>query len=281
MGYRLRKQLIITLIPIIVLGLIGFGVYWRYWRPLPSCFDKIQNQGEESVDCGGPCIPCERLTIKDVQVEWVKFLRLEDNRYDLVARISNPNPNFGLAKLNYIFKIYNSTGQDIKEQRGNSFILPGQEKYLIEGNISVSESIADIELTVEKSSNEDWQKINADYRLPNIYVLNKEFKSLTNQPGVSQASGVIKNDSAFDFDNIVVSIILFDSSGGIVGVNKTEAHTVLAGEERYFSALWFTPINGQVASLEMQADTNLLSDENFIQKYGVPEKFQEYPSPTR
>ncbi|MDI3543768.1 MAG: hypothetical protein PWQ28_49 [Candidatus Woesearchaeota archaeon] len=26
--------------------------------PCPSCFDGIQNQGEEGIDCGGPCSPC-------------------------------------------------------------------------------------------------------------------------------------------------------------------------------------------------------------------------------
>ncbi len=25
----------------------------------PTCFDGIQNQGEEGIDCGGPCAPCE------------------------------------------------------------------------------------------------------------------------------------------------------------------------------------------------------------------------------
>ena len=24
----------------------------------PTCFDRIQNQGEEGIDCGGPCEPC-------------------------------------------------------------------------------------------------------------------------------------------------------------------------------------------------------------------------------
>ena len=27
-------------------------------KPCPSCYDSIQNQGEEGVDCGGPCPPC-------------------------------------------------------------------------------------------------------------------------------------------------------------------------------------------------------------------------------
>ena len=27
-------------------------------KPVPDCFDNIQNQGEKGVDCGGPCVPC-------------------------------------------------------------------------------------------------------------------------------------------------------------------------------------------------------------------------------
>lgn len=276
MGYRPRKQLIIISIPIIILGLIGFGIYWRYWRPVPTCFDNIQNQQEESVDCGGPCISCERLTIKDIQVSWIKYLSLGNNYYDVVAKITNPNPNFGLSQINYIFKIYDSSGELLKEQKGTSFILPDQEKYLVEAGLTLSGTVSRVDLTIEKTAPEFWQKINADYRPPNIYVSNKEFKALENQLGVSQASGLIKNDSAFDFDKIIVSIILFDDANQIIGVNRTEAWTVLAGEERYFSALWFTPLNSQVASMDMRAETNLLSNENFISKYGVPEKFQEY-----
>lgn len=31
----------------------------------PTCFDGIQNQGEEGIDCGGPCPPCEEVTCND------------------------------------------------------------------------------------------------------------------------------------------------------------------------------------------------------------------------
>jgi len=31
-------------------------------KPCPSCFDGIQNQGEEGIDCGGPCKPCPTTT---------------------------------------------------------------------------------------------------------------------------------------------------------------------------------------------------------------------------
>ncbi len=32
---------------------------YRECDPSPTCLDKVQNQGEEGVDCGGPCKPCE------------------------------------------------------------------------------------------------------------------------------------------------------------------------------------------------------------------------------
>ncbi|MFT4310201.1 MAG: PGF-pre-PGF domain-containing protein [Candidatus Woesearchaeota archaeon] len=31
--------------------------------PQPTCYDGIQNQGEQGIDCGGPCAPCETPTI--------------------------------------------------------------------------------------------------------------------------------------------------------------------------------------------------------------------------
>lgn len=31
---------------------------------LPSCFDNLQNQNETGIDCGGPCISCEKETVE-------------------------------------------------------------------------------------------------------------------------------------------------------------------------------------------------------------------------
>lgn len=40
---------------------------YRTWKTpppplkvLPTCYDKMQNQGETGIDCGGPCLPCEK-----------------------------------------------------------------------------------------------------------------------------------------------------------------------------------------------------------------------------
>ncbi|MBU1102453.1 hypothetical protein KJ853_02240 [Patescibacteria group bacterium] len=280
MGYRVRKQLMIVLIVIIILALIGAGVYLAFFRQAPTCFDGIQNHNEEGVDCGGPCtFSCERLTIKDIQVSWVKFFPLNSGKYDLAAYLINPNPNFGLSKLNYTFRLFGSAGELIKEQFGESFILPNQKKYLIEGGVNISEKVAKAELFLSSVPKEEWKKINENYSLPALYVYNKQFGFLENPPGAFEVSGLIKNDSAFNFENIVVSVILLDGDRRIVGVNKTEARTILAGEDRYFLTFWPASIGEELLESlesEIQVETNLLSDDNFMRKYGVPEKFQEY-----
>lgn len=277
MDYRIRRQTVIVLIIILFLGAAGSGVYFGFFRQAPTCADNIQNQKEEGVDCGGPCMSCERRTIKDVEILWTKYLLLENNRYDLVARISNPNPNFGLAQFDYIFKIYDSLGEPIKEQTSKSFILPGQVKYLIEGNVEVGQKVSRIELVIDSTAKDRWSKINDEYRAPSLYARDKQFRFLDNPAGAAEISGVLVNDSAYDFDMVNISAIVMDKSKQVIAANKTQAYTIKAGEGRYFSMLWFSPINkDNVVSQEFQVETNLLSDDNFMRKYGVQEKFQEY-----
>ena len=278
MDYRQRKQTIIVAILASALILFLVWIYFAWFYQAATCFDNKQNQNEGGVDCGGPCaLSCERLTLKDVQIEWVKFLPLKENHYDLAAKISNPNPNFGLGRLDYVFRLYDASGNKIKEQSGISFVAPGQKKYIIEGNVEVDKAVSKAELAITKPQPADWQKLKDDFQMPNIYVHDKQFKFLEKEAATAQVSGVIKNDSLFDFDTISVAVVLFDANKEVVGVNKTEARTVPAGEERYFAALWFNSIVAAVTTVDIQAETNLLLDNNFMRRYGSDgEKFQEY-----
>jgi len=277
MDYRKRKQIIIASILTVFLILILVGIYFSWIRQAPTCFDNKQNQGETGLDCGGPCaMSCERLTIKDIEVQWVQAVELKDNDYDLAAKIINPNPNYGLSLFRYTFKIYDGAGALILEQKGKDFILPGESKYLIEGKLALSAVPAKVEIMIDKVNKEEWLKLSQDYQAPEIYIHNKLIQPLADNKEGAQASGIIKNNSNYDFDRILVAVILFDENNKIIGVNKTEARTVLAGEDRYFSALWFSPIRGQIKTAEMQIDTNLFSNDNFMLRFGVSEKFQEY-----
>lgn len=277
MDYRKRKQIIIASILAVFLSLVLVWVYFSIFYQGATCFDNKQNQKEEGTDCGGSCaMSCERLTIKDIEVEWARAIELKDNRYDLAAKIINPNPNYGLSLIRYTFRVFDKAGGLLLEQKGKDFILPGQSKYLIESNLKLATAPAEVAVAIDRANKEEWLKINQNYQEPEIYIHDKLVQPLADDKEGAQASGVIKNNSDYNFDVILVAVILLDEEGEIIGVNKTDARTVLAGEDRYFSALWFSPLRGQIKSAEMQVDTNLFSNDNFMLRFGVSEKFQEY-----
>ena len=284
MDYRRRKQIIIVSILALIFVLLGIGAYYKWFYQASTCFDNKQNQKEQGVDCGGPCsLSCELLTVRKPQVEWAKAVFLKDGFYDLAAKVSNTNPNYGLSKFNYTFKLFDAQNNLIVQKQGSNFILPNQSKYIIEANVASDKKPVKAEMAIDNSAKTDWQRLADNFETPHIYIHDKQFKYLDNQPGqatpqagTAQASGIIKNNSNFDFDKIAVAVILFDDSKNIIGMNRTEVYTVPAGQDRYFSALWFSPLAGEVSSVDMIADTNLFSDSNFMKRFGTQEKFQQY-----
>jgi len=162
MDKRLFKQLIIALIFLMILAGLGTGIFFAL-RPQPTCFDNKQNQGEEGVDCGGPCaLSCEVKTLSPLTLSKV-YSFLYQNRIDLVAQIFNPNENWGVKSFKYKFILYGDFGQ-IQEVGGSDFILPKESKLIVVPAIIlnlVNNKINKIDFFFD-DKNINWQKINPD-----------------------------------------------------------------------------------------------------------------------
>lgn len=262
MEYRTRKQIIISTIFFLCLALIGVGVYF-VTRPEPTCFDRVINQGEEGIDCGGPCQPCSLLSLEKIETLFIKAIPTKDQNYDLLAKISNPNPNHGSAEVNYQFKLYDLNNKLVTDKSGTTFILPRETKYIVEPKISASGLVSRITFEVSQIK---WKEFK-DFQRPKIDIFNKDYRILRQEPIFSQTSGIVKNSSPFDFDKVKIIIVLFDKDDGVLAVNLIEVQTLLAGEERYFVAPWFFEFLGDVARIEAEPQTNIFDSENFMRRY--------------
>lgn len=276
MTRRFSKQLIIALIFLFILSGFGFLVYY-FSQPAPSCFDGIQNQGEEGIDCGGPCLlTCEEKNLEEIEILWVKTLPGQNDFYDLAAQIKNLNQNYGSGQIPYHFELYDSGNNLIAQYSGSTFILPNQTKYLVQIRIEASHSgqVSEVNLSFGEI---EWQKLE-DYRLPQLFIQQKEYHLLESEElGFSQAKGVLINKTNFDFDKIDIDILLFDSFHQLIALNTTEVKTLLAGQGRDFVATWFEKIEGQVSFVEMEAETNVFDPSNYLSpSKEEPERFQEY-----
>ncbi len=271
MQRRLFKQ---TTIAFIFFSLIGALVFWVFYtnQPEATCSDGIKNQNEEEVDCGGVCPPCELVYARNIEIKWARAIPTEQGYYDLAALVRNPNPNYGSNKISYSFDLYNNAGKLTGSFPGEAYILPNQEKYLIKLKAAAQE-ISRVEVSVESP---EWSKP-LRQKMSALYIKEKQYQLLSSEElGYSQAKAVLVNETNYSFDKVVVDVLLFNNLGELIAVNSQQIHNLLSEQKREFNAIWFYQIDDQVSRVEMQAETNLFDQDNFIELKPESEKFQEY-----
>jgi len=264
-----KKRIIIVLVYLLIIASLIASLY--FWlKPEESCSDGIKNQNEENVDCGGICAKrCEKIVIEDLVVEQGGFLENGiAGRVDLYGKIYNPNSIFGGSQVQYEFRAKDEQGQVIFSKKGMSFVLPGESKYVVENNIEAPNNPSSVELAIVGVQ---WVEFNDQYEKPQIKVVNKQYNQINTGIGFSEAVGLLKNESPFDFSVIKIIIILRDYSDKIVALNSTEIRTVRSGENRDFKTLWTSRFHGDVSNVEVQAEVDIFSSEAYTRKFFSPE----------
>ncbi len=276
---RTEKQFIIGAVYVILFVVIGYGAF-RIIVPAPTCTDKMQNQEEEGVDCGVVCGTLCDPAVRPLEVKSSKLLKIRPGDYDFVAEIFNPNTIYGSRTVSYIIMASDVAGNRSAVASGSFSVLPAQTRFVVRTSLKASEDVVEATLVLQDAL---WQKINGD-GISVDFPLRRESYTEPKQAGLpagqagiaAQYEGVIFNDSDFDFNTVDVAVVLLDDSGAIIGANGTTLFTVLSRTERYFKMTWPTVPAGEFARAQVQATTNVFENENFIRRYGVQEKFQEY-----
>jgi len=261
MGVRLQKQLIIGLIFILIFGGAVYGLVDWFFIIEPTCSDQIQNGEEEGIDCGTiACgVACEE-AIKPLQVSDEKLFKMGTGDYDFVAKISNPNSSYGASEIRYSIAL-----AGLGTRSGTTYILPGQTKYIVVTSLRTDTDISSAGLKVDFV---EWTKLDVPSGEVNFISSREQFAN-------SVFEGAVFNDSNYDFDTVDVSVILFDLSNSIIGVNRTEVRTLASKTERAYKMIWPVSQNG-VSRAEVQISTNLFENSNFIKSYGTQERFQKF-----
>jgi len=268
---RFAKQLFILLILILAISGISYGIYSIYHEE-PTCFDDIQNQGEEGVDCG---IACGKLCAPEIQtlsVEFSKLLKIGNNKYDFVAQISNPNLVYASRRISYDILFKDSKDNIFATQPGTIYILPMQKRYVVHTGLSVEQEPVQAELVIKGV---EWWKVKAgEFSSIDFKLRNEQYSPSEGNNAFYRA--VLFNDSEFDFARVDIRVILFDDNNYIVAINRTDARTFLSFTERYFQVTWPHKISVVNPRIVVEATTNVFEEGNLIRQYGDREKFQQF-----
>jgi hypothetical protein len=258
----LRKQIIIAVVFLLIVAVITAGAYFIFRpRPEATCSDGIKNQGEEKIDCGGRCLPCEKQR-DPLEVVYQKIIPTSENNFDLVAEIKNPNNNWGAKSVGYALDIYNEQDESIISKQGFFYILPQENKYIVEPKISLSEKPAKVEFKIISTS---WQRLSG-FRDLALRIRDKKIQA--GEGLQTWVSGVVTNNTNYDLGKVELVGIIFDADGEIIAAGKTEVTTVLRNENRYFEINWPQSINEEIFSYDIRAYTDVFSPDNFIDIQG-------------
>ncbi len=272
---RTVKQITFGGVFVVVVAFVVFGIY-RWTRPTLTCFDKIQNQGEEGVDCGKVCGNTCLESLLPIKVLDSRLFKIRDINnqmdYDAFFRVSNPNIQFGSGNVEYELKILDGQGNILVAKNNSFYILPGQTKYVYEPLLKTNSSAGSVELKITKV---DWQKLQGVFGQQVKLIVRSKDYFLNNKPGVfSRVTGDVFNSSDFDLDRVDVVVVIFKNNVPI-GVNRTDLRTLTAQSDRFFEVDWVSPISEMPDRIDVEPTTNVFQDSNFIRRYGVPEKFQQ------
>lgn len=260
-----RNKKRIMIIGIYLIIFLIFGIFLYSWlKPAPNCTDGKKNQNETGIDCGGVCNPCEKTyKVQDLIVVEKAFVLGGQGKYDLMMRVSNPNNQIGAKSFAYEFSLKDASGNVLSKKSGSSFVLPVESKYVIETDLESGAVPTDVEVKLE---NIQWEEF-FSYARPEINIYNKKYDLISSGIGFSEAKGLLRNESPFDFDLIKINIVLRDEMGKALAFNKTEMRTVNSQEERDFRLLWPVNFPGSVQGVEMESEVNVFNSDSFSKRY--------------
>ncbi len=228
---RILKQLLYGFFFLAVFYGIGFGAYRIFVKPVPSCVDHIQNQGEEGIDCGPTCGSfCLPKDLKEIEVVGpVMLFHPRADRVAVLAKIQNPNGDLGVTALPYHITFFNDAGAILRTIRGESFIAPREIKYVTEfpeGTGLELASRAEI-----KFGEHAWVR-GSD--APHFAVSVQRYGPRVEGKEII-VEGKVKNDDTIAASSVTVLVFFYGELGQIAGVSKSVLFNVAPGEARAFT----------------------------------------------
>lgn len=252
------RRIILAIFYIFLLGGVVYGISLLRKPADASCVDGIKNQGEEEIDCGGPCRSCEEA--KKLGVFEVSFIPTKENFVDVIAEVRNDNISYGIAQFSYTFELYDRENNLVAAKKGNTFILPNSTKFIIEQAVNVTNTPEKVQFHF---ANPEFREVKG-YIKPRLQILSVR-RDLVGEKdnGMLRVQGNLVNQTNFDLDKAFIIVLLRDERGETVGVNKQEVKTLLSNEDRFFDMRWFYRVP-HFTVIDTAADTNIFEESNYL-----------------
>ena len=229
---RFIKRLVIIFVMVSIIGGLVYFIFSLFHKP--NCFDGKQNGNEDGIDCGGSCEE-ECYTLPDlerVRVDSIVMVKDGDS-YDVASKIVNPNLTHGSGDVSY--KIDLMRGETVVgTKRGETYILPNEEKYLVELGIPVSDTPEKAVIELNEGTPEEYPgKSN-----PKLEVVKEDYRYNKIGGAFFETNFTLVNRSEFNLKQLDIVAVVKDEDDEIIALNKGFINSVKQGEARDHRFFW-------------------------------------------
>jgi hypothetical protein len=239
-----RKLLFIAGFFGIIFLIIGLVYLLRYYQA-PTCTDLKQNQGEQGVDCGGPCTIVCSSQISDPVVFWQRSFESTHGMYNAVAYVENPNSDLGVEEAVYRFKLYDAQNIYITERIGKTFIAPNERFAIFEPRLPVGERLPK-RTVFEFVKFSSWKKVEGEK--PTLFVRGEQITGETEKP---KATATLENKLLIPINNIDVSAIIYDTDDNAIAASATLVDSILPESSFDVVFTWQQPFRAPPVRIEV------------------------------
>jgi hypothetical protein len=259
MDWSTRKKLgCIAIVAAVFIVIVGYVVYKTVLSRPETCFDGIQNQNEQGIDCSGVCSRVCAFQAKTIVPLWSQVFQVTKGVHSVVAYVENQNVTAGVKKINYEFRVYDDQNILASEPiKGSTFIGPNDKTAIFESPVQTGNRIPKT-VFFKFATVPDWITTDARYQVPQLKTSNT---ILTNETSAPKLSADIVNDTLFNYKNIPVVAIVYDTDGNAINASQTYLESIAqqSSETVYFT--WPEKFERPVGRIEIIPRVNPFDQE--------------------
>ncbi len=241
-----RRFIILSILGAVVLAIAAVTIIATLHHT-PSCTDGIQNQGEQGVDCGGPC---PYLCSANENPPTVLFTALVGNgqgRTDVIAEIENKNTDAAAKNVPYTIALYNASHVLVRDISGSVDLAPGATvPVYLPGVESGTHTVTSAFLSIDPAE-VHWYRLASDPRIV-PQVSNVVVAATSTAPLIT---ATLDNPSTDLLTQVLAIVLVHDERGNVIAASQTIVPTIPPLGSATATFAWNVPFQGTAITTEV------------------------------
>lgn len=239
-----RRNTIVFIFFAIIFIITAYLLYDALYEP-PNCFDKKWNGDEVNIDCGGSCsLMCESQVLDPI-IRWTRVFEVAPGIYNVLAYVENPNPNAGVNKVSYRFRVYDNENVLLQERRGFAELPPKSVMPILENTLPVGQLEA-ARVAFEFTEPLVWYKQNLQSSM--VALQDEQITRLEDSPRIR---AIVKNTGVTPIRDLKIIAIVYDVNNNAVGASGTLFKEAPPNTDLEAFFTWPKPFNTEFSRFEL------------------------------